>query len=154
MCIFNWVRILLLYMLQKEKALPVINTIPYVLMWIPTISFISLEVIYFLIEKGWLIQNNRPFVVGCCLLYAIVAEIVLITKKANNEKQFGYIGAIASFVCIAYFQGKYHFVFDYGNYPYIYELGNLTVAADTFFEENCQLLIIFLLMRWVMFGLD
>jgi len=125
---------------RKKKALPVINTIPYVLMWIPTISFISLEVIYFLIEKGWLIQNNRPFVVGCCLLYTIVAEIVLITKKANNEKQFGYIGAIASFVCIAYFQGKYHFVFDYGNYPYIYELGNLTVAADTFFRGKLPII--------------
>lgn len=125
---------------RKKKALPVINTIPYVLMWIPTISFISLEVIYLLIEKGWLIQNYRPYVVSSCLLYAITAEIVLIAKRTNNSKQFGYIGAIASFVCIAYFQGKYQFVFDYRDYPNIYELGNHAVAADTFFRGKLPII--------------
>ena len=125
---------------RKKKAQSFINTIPYVFMWFPTISFISLEVIYFLIEKGQLIQNYRPYIIGSCLLYAITAEIILITKKSNNSKQFGYIGAITSFVCIAYFQGKYQFVFDYRNYPNIYELGNHAVAADSFFRGKIPII--------------
>lgn len=127
---------------KRNKSKSFFQILPFVLMWMPAFCFILLETCYFFIEKGFSLQNYRSYIIylSILIIFAIIILFKIINIKNNSIKAFGYVGALISLVCVSYFYGNYHFIFDYKDYANLYELGNRTVAADTFFHGKLPII--------------
>lgn len=102
-------------------------------MWLPALMRIALEVIYILIERGFLIQKYYTLI-GCVSI-VFVAITVIVSWYLRNDKRdlstFGYIGAISSVTILSYFQYEYQYVWSHSSFANLYEMGNRTVAIDS-----------------------
>ena len=116
-----------------EVDLPLKNY-ALVLLWIPAIIRAELEGIYFLTEKGRGIQRYFTHISRTTILVVVFLAIILWIFRKKNWKyeSFGYIGAIVSATTLSYFQFGYQYVFSYGNMANVYELGNGSVAMDSY----------------------
>lgn len=105
-----------------------------VLMWLPFVIRFCLEVLYYLCERGYDVENYHSLLIICCLVYIVLSFMIgiLATKKSINLRSFGYIGALTSSVLIAFTKFNYQTFYEYGNFANIYELGNSSVAIDSF----------------------
>lgn len=104
------------------------------LMWLPSVIRLFLEVLYYFCERGYDVENYYSLLIICSLVYIVISFIIAIlaTRKSINLRSFGYIGALTSYVLIAFTQFNYQYLYEYGNLANIYELGNSSVAIDSF----------------------
>lgn len=105
-----------------------------VLMWLPAFIRGALEGLYFLTEHGRNVERYFTHLSSACLIFIVLSVLVtwFITRRSWNIKIVGYIGALTSCVSIGYFSYSYQYVFNYGSFANVYELGNDAVAMDTF----------------------
>ena len=103
------------------------------LTWLPTIIFITTEIIFSINEKNTFAANPNMIVYISLFLYLSLSLVVsfFYKNKEKSFKTFGYIGAIISLGLISYLPHTYNLEFNMINYSNLYELANRTVAADT-----------------------
>ena len=116
----------------KKYYLTAFNYI-YLLTWIPTIIFVIIEILYTLNEKGVHITKyaNIVYIIVSIFLFISFCIVFFTRKKEISFMALGCIGTIISLALTKYFYHVYQYVFDYGTYNNLYELGNVSVAADT-----------------------
>ena len=105
------------------------------LMWWPAFIRVCLEILYFFSEKGKVIENYFSIICFTTIIFFVFVSFAtfIITNKKLDIRSFGYVGAIASFVLVAYFSFNYQYRYEYRSFSSIYELGNATVALDSIF---------------------
>ena len=103
------------------------------LAWIPAVIYVVLEIFYLLNEKGIFITRYYTHICEFVAIYMVFTFVIVYftRKKQISFDTFGYIGTIFSLVITKYLVHTYSLQFDYGDYNFLYELGNHTVAIDT-----------------------
>lgn len=128
------VLLVMLYFKIGEKISSYLKTVAYLLMWLPAIIRAALEGIYILTEHGHGIERYFTHLSRASLVAIAVALLLalLIRNKNWNISILGYVGSIISFTAISHFSFCYQYTFSYSSMANIYELGNGSVAMDTY----------------------
>ena len=103
------------------------------LMWLPMFMRLTLEGMYFLVEKGRNTQNYLTHISRVSIIFVVVALSIAFLLRNKDKKMvtFGYIGALTSITTVLSFSYAYQYVWNYSGFANLYELGNGTVAMDT-----------------------
>lgn len=117
-----------------DRLTTYLKTLVCLLAWLPAMIRATLEGIYILIENGHGIDRYFTHLSRASLAIIAAAMLIawLIRKKKWNISVFGYAGAIVSLSMIGFITSSYQYTFSYSGMANIYELGNGSVAMDTF----------------------
>ncbi|MCQ2516262.1 MAG: hypothetical protein MJ094_05310 [Saccharofermentans sp.] len=115
-----------------NKNAVTIKNFLYLTMCLPLVIRVSLEIIYACVEKGTLVSNLRLVLIIIAILSLLFFWIFAKKQPNKNYKSIGYISLVIGLSLISYFQFAYKIEWNYGSVPDLYELGNNTVAVDSF----------------------
>lgn len=124
---------MILYTTFGKRIFGICKKFFFMLMWLPMFMRLTLEGMYFLVEKGRNTQNYLTHISRVSIIFVVVALSIAFLLRNKDKKMvtFGYIGALTSITTVLSFSYAYQYVWNYSGFANLYELGNGTVAMDT-----------------------